>query len=218
MNQASAGPDVARRSSRPTRRDVRDDPVESDETLAQRAAEGDEAAFDTLVRRIHPKLARWALVKTGRDDDADEVVQRTLVRVHGALASFRGEGRLTTWVYRIAHNAWLDMERARESRSRHEEPLRERVGEPTPTQAIGPDERVERDEEAELVRGFFEKLAPRQREVLDLVDLQGYEPSEAAEVLQISASTARVHLHRARRSLRRVILDRHPGLAEEYGK
>ena len=86
---------------------------------------------------------------------------------------------------------------------------------PAPDEAV--DHRLERRETAELVARFFNELAPRQREVLELVDLQGLEPSEAAEALGVSPSTARVHLHRARRALRAVVLNRHPDLAREYG-
>jgi RNA polymerase sigma-70 factor (ECF subfamily) len=190
---------------------------ESVEALARRAAEGDEAAFDRLVRRIHPRLVRWALVKTTEVDDADEVVQRTLVRMYRALPGFRGDSRITTWAYRIATNVWLDMQRAEKTRSRVEEPLMEDVEHAAAAATPSPDARVERAEEADLLRRFFADLAPRQREVLELVDLQGLEPSEAASAMEVTPSTARVHLHRARRALRRIILDERPELAEEYG-
>lgn len=154
----------------------------------------------------------------GGSDEADEVVQRTLVRIHRGLGGFRGDARFTTWVHRIANNVWLDMERSRGSRSKMEESLmRETVTIEGPT-GPGPEEGLARREAVEIVTRFFDALAPRQREVLELVDLQGYEPSEAASIMEISPSTARVHLHRARRTLRRAILDHHPHMAEEYGK
>jgi RNA polymerase sigma-70 factor (ECF subfamily) len=194
-----------------------DDGRESVEALARRAAEGDEAAFDRLVRRIHPRLVRWALVKTTEVDDADEVVQRTLVRMYRALPGFRGDSRVTTWAYRIAANVWLDMQRARKSRSRVEEPLMDDMEHSAAATTPRPDARVERGQEADLLRRFLADLAPRQREVLELVDLQGLAPSEAAAAMDVTPSTARVHLHRARRALRRIILDERPELAEEYG-
>lgn len=196
---------------------MRDEGTESVEALARQAAEGDEAAFDRLVRRIHPRLMRWALVKTTQADDAEEVVQRTLVRVYRALPGFRGESRVTTWMYRIASNVWLDMERARKSRSRVEEPLMEDIEHAAVATTPAPDARVARSQEADLLLRFFDDLTVRQREVLELVDLQGLEPAEAAAAMEVTPSTARVHLHRARRTLRRIILDREPELAEEYG-
>lgn len=194
-----------------------DDSTEPAPDLLDRARAGDAEAFDELARGILPRLARWALVKAGGGDEADEVVQRTLVRVHQGLGGFRGDARFTTWVHRIANNVWLDLERARGSRSRMEEGL---MGDTvTLGTAVGQraDEGLDRREAKELVTRLFDELAPRQREVLELVDLQGYEPMEAASIMEISPSTARVHLHRARRTLRRAILEHHPYVAEEYG-
>jgi RNA polymerase sigma-70 factor (ECF subfamily) len=68
---------------------------------------------------------------------------------------------------------------------------------------------------AALVRAFFAELQGRQREVFDLVDLQGYTPAEAAEMLEIEPPTARVHLLRARRAIRERILAAHPTLMED---
>lgn len=196
---------------------VRDDSLEPPPSLIRRAGAGDRKAFDEIVRTIYPRLQRWALVKAGGGDDADEIVQRTLVRVHRGLDGFRGDARFTTWVYRIANNVWLDMERSRASRSKMEESIMtQRATDVGPTEP-GPDERLARREAAELLASFFGELAPRQREVLELVDLQGYEPTEAASIMDVSPSTARVHLHRARSALRRMILERHPRVAEEYG-
>lgn len=196
---------------------MRDDSTEPAPELLERARAGDAEAFDEVVRDIFPRLARWALVKAGGGDEADEVVQRTLVRIHRGLGGFRGDARFTTWVYRIANNVWLDMERSRGSRSKMEEDLMRETVTLRPPGGPRPDEGLARREAVDLVTRFFEELAPRQREVLELVDLRGYEPSEAASIMEISPSTARVHLHRARRTLRRAILDRHPHLAEEYG-
>lgn len=194
-----------------------DDATEPPPDLLERARSGDPDAFDEIVRGIFPGLARWALVKAGGGDEADEVVQRTLVRMHRGLGGFRGDARLTTWAYRIASNVWLDMERSRGRRSKMEEDLMRETVTLRPPGGPGPDEALVRREAVDLVTRFFEELAPRQREVLELVDLRGYEPSEAASIMEISPSTARVHLHRARRTLRRAILERHPHFAEEYG-
>lgn len=196
---------------------LREEGTDSIEALARRAANGDEAAFDGLVRRVHPRLMRWALVQTRQTDDAEEVVQRTLVRVYRSLPRFRGDSLVTSWMYRIARNVWLDMERARRGRARVEEPMKDDVTHRAVATTSSPDAGIERRQEADLLRRFFDDLAPRQREALELIDLQGLEPTEAAEVMEVAPSTARVHLHRARRTLRRIILDQEPELAEEYG-
>ena len=63
---------------------------------------------------------------------------------------------------------------------------------------------------ARLVRALFTALSPRQRELIELVDTQGYKTVEAAEMMGIQPETARVHLLRARRTLRAKMLELHP--------
>ena len=70
--------------------------------------------------------------------------------------------------------------------------------------AIG-DQRV-----AAIVRAFFADLPPRQRELIELVDTEGYSAAEAARMIGIEPETARVHLLRARRTLRSKMLEAHP--------
>lgn len=76
------------------------------------AASGDDEAFRQLVREVHPTLRRWALGRTGDSDDADEVVQRALIRMHRSLHTFTGDSRLTSWLYRIVANAAIDVRRS----------------------------------------------------------------------------------------------------------
>jgi RNA polymerase sigma factor (sigma-70 family) len=76
--------------------------------------------------------------------------------------------------------------------------------------------RIGGSEAVEVARAFFSELPERQREVFDLVELQGYTATEAAEMLVMSPSTVRVHLLRARRTLRTRIMEQHPALAEDF--
>jgi RNA polymerase sigma factor (sigma-70 family) len=63
---------------------------------------------------------------------------------------------------------------------------------------------------AALVRSFFTDLPPRQRELLELIDAQGYTAVEAAQIMGIEPETARGHLLRARRTMRAKMLELHP--------
>ena len=65
----------------------------------------------------------------------------------------------------------------------------------------------------ELVRTYLEELPTRQREVLDLVDMQGFAPAEVAEMLDLNAATVRTNLFKARRAVRKKVLERHPELS-----
>jgi DNA-directed RNA polymerase specialized sigma24 family protein len=67
----------------------------------------------------------------------------------------------------------------------------------------------------DVVRGTLGILPARQREVFDLVDLQGYTPADAAAMLEMIGTPVRVHLLRARRRLRTRILEMHPHIVED---
>jgi RNA polymerase sigma-70 factor (ECF subfamily) len=88
-----------------------------------------------------------------------------------------------------------------------------------PSDDAGPDPTVafERRDAAGAARAALTGLPPRQREVFDLVDLQGHAPHEAAAVLGLSDGTVRTHLFRARRAVRAAVLALDPALAEEFG-
>lgn len=178
----------------------------------RRAAAGDEDAFRSLVREVYPTLRRWALARTGHPDDADEVVQRTLIRMHRGLGGFSGEGRLTTWLYRIVANAAADLERSHSAHGPSTGGPLEGSADPWPD----PVRAVHAGRMAAAVRDFFDALPPRQREVLELVDHEGLRPVDVAEMLDIEPVTVRANLFKARRAVRRAMLARYPELTEGY--
>ncbi len=185
--------------------------------LVRRAQAGDEAAFEHLVRRFYDRIYRWALVRTSDPDDAEDVTQQVLVNLHRGLLTFDGRAQFSTWLYRVVTNASSGFLRGRLRWGR----LKERVavqqsllgGVETPE---GIDCEAAETRAAALVGVFLEQLPRRQREVFDLVDLQGYEPVEVSRMLELRPVTVRTHLLRARRALRRKIIESHPELVEGY--
>lgn len=182
--------------------------------LVRRATEGDDDAFRLLVRHVHPTLRRWALAKTGDADAADEAVQRTLIRMHRGLGRFSGDSALTSWLYRILSNVVIDMHRAESSTptvtEETLEQMREQAEQPDPVRAL------HAGRLADAVRDFFEALPPRQREVMELVDFEGLQAVDVAEMMGIEPVSVRAHLFKARRAIRERILERHPELMEGY--
>ena len=176
------------------------------------ARRGDAAAFAELVRVIRPLIFRWACVDSGDPDDAEDVTQEVLVRVYRGLHTYREGSSFTTWLFQIVRNVGLDRTRKLGRRRR----LWEANG---PSSGEGTDDGVEeallREELSGIVRSFMSSLAQRQRQALDLVDMQGHSPAEAAEMLGLDPATVRTHLHRARRRLRTLILTHLPEVAQE---
>lgn len=178
--------------------------------LIERAVEGDERALSALLSEIRPRVVRWALVHTAAPDDAEDIAQQTLVRVSAKIAGFAGRSSFSTWVYAVTRSVAADWTRLRRRRAA----LLQAHPQPREDQGV----RASAADLTELVERVREQLAhlpARQRELLDLVDLQGHAPAEAAELLSMNPATVRVHLLRARRTIRARILARYPAMVED---
>ena len=189
---------------------------ESLSALIRGAKAGDEAAFEGLVRRHYDQIYRWALARTGDRDEAEDVTQETLVRLHRHLGGFDGRSAFNTWLYQVTRSAAADLHRKRTRRAR----LALKVKQESTAVAIDPREDEETTDErraSDLVKAFLERLSERQREIFDLVDLQGFSTVEVSAMLKMEPVTVRSHLFRARKAIRGKILESHPELVEGYG-
>ena len=186
----------------------------------RRAADGDEDAFRELVRELYPSLRRWALAVTADSDEADEVVQRTLIRLHRGLPGFSGRSKLSTWTYRILARAAVDVARSRASGPDAVRPGADPTGAARASSAGSQEDPVRTlyaKRIAAEVGALLASLPRRQRQVLVLVDHEGRRPVEVAEMLGLRPVTVRANLFKARRTIRERILARHPELTEGYG-
>jgi RNA polymerase sigma-70 factor (ECF subfamily) len=182
--------------------------------LIGRAAAGDRAAFNELVRRYHATIYRWAAVALGDLDDAEDVTQLVLIRVSSSLRNYQGGARFTTWLYRVTRNVLLEQVRTRRRRTRLFEAEQNRAteddhGEPA-------DRSLDSGKLELAVLGHLGSLPPRQREVFELADIQGFAPVEIAVMLDVEPVTVRTNLLKARRALRERLLAQQPKLIEEY--
>jgi RNA polymerase sigma-70 factor (ECF subfamily) len=182
-------------------------PPEGD--VLRRAQAGDDEAFTRLVETWHPRVFRWACGMLDDPDDADDVAQRVLMRLYTHLSRFRGGARFSTWLYQITRNAARDAMRRRGRRLRALERLHVLDHDAVPEPAAEPG-----DPAVVAARAALARLPERQRAVFDLVELQGYAPQEAAALIGIAPATVRVHLLRARRTLRQIVLTSAPPASE----
>lgn len=174
------------------------------ERIARAAQAGEAGALDELIRSVRPRVFRWAVVQTRNPDDAEDVVQEVALVLMRRLDRYRG-GSFSGWLYRVTTNAVKDARRRLQRRrgvrwSDADAELEAPVAQSALDALIG------RELGATLGR-FLNELPRRQREVLDLVDVQGHAGVDAAAMLEIDPATARVHLLRARRALRIRLLE-----------
>lgn len=175
--------------------------------LAERAAKGEPEALGRLAGALRPLICRWALVITGDPNDAEDVAQHVLMKMMDSIGGFDGRSKVTTWAYRITRNAGLDHQR-RTKRDRRLADKAELLARAEPPRLDDPLDDIEMERTMRLIRTLLRELPMRQREVFDLVDLQGLDPKEAAELLEMNPNTLRVHLLRARRRMRSEMLAR----------
>lgn len=152
----------------------------------ERAAAGDDLAFETMVRRHADAVWRLARANLRDDFTAEEVVQDTFVKAHRALAGFRGDASLRTWLLAICQRTCIDVSRRkRPAVVSLDEARRARAHEDQPelTVALGQ---------------AMGRLSDDERRAFTLVDVLGYSREEAAQIVGVPPSTMRSRVAKAR--------------------
>jgi RNA polymerase sigma-70 factor, ECF subfamily len=206
----------------------------SERDLCAALRRGDESAFSTLVSLYHAPLRRLALSYVRSSAVADEVVQETWLGVIRGIQAFEERSSLKTWIFRILSNT-AKTRAERESRVVPVSALRAADldgDEP----AVDPDrffdqqharwpghwaspparwdelpaEHLEGRELLDAMKAAIEELPSRQRQVIVLRDIEGWDSEEVCRVLELSEANQRVLLHRARSKVRQA-LEHHMG-------
>jgi RNA polymerase sigma factor (sigma-70 family) len=170
--------------------------LQSDERLADLAANGHEAAFDAIVDRYRTPLTRYCAGIVG-PSRAEDAVQLALINAHDALQRTDEVRHLRSWLYRIAHNAALNVLRA----VRDDVSLDAAFAAAAITED-GPAAAFERSERFRATVDAVRELPERQRAALVLRELEGRSHEEIAETLGVTKGSARQHLMRARVAVR----------------
>ena len=170
--------------------------------LIQAARGGDEAAFEQLVRLHEKKIYNLCLRMCGDCEDAAEAAQDTFLALWRGLDSFREEAALSTWLYRLASNACIDLlrrnKRTVDGVSLDDEEQHFEISDRAPT----PEQHVERQETQKLVGEALAALPPDYRQVLVLRELHQLSYAEISEVTALELGTVKSRINRARALLR----------------
>lgn len=182
--------------------------------LVGRAKQGSADAFTELAGRIRARIRRWAARVVRDDDDADDVAQQVLLKLHLRIREFEGRrgSRFTTWLYRMTVNTALNRRRLERRRTQLLHGIPESASTTMPDVAAKSDQ----DTLAVLVRACLTDLSDREREVFQLADLQGMPATDIAAALGVQPVSVRATLSRARRRIRIRMMEQHPHLLEEY--
>ncbi len=171
--------------------------------LLRRAQNGDGGAFEEIVRAHEKTVYHLALRQLGSREDAEDAAQEVFLKAFTALGSFRGDSRLSVWLYRITSNVCVDMLRRR--RETVSLSVENEDGEPVeldlPDERFDPAELAERKDLREQVGKALSMLPDDAREILLLRELGGQRYDEIAQTLDLDIGTVKSRIFRARKKL-----------------
>ncbi len=178
---------------------MRDGEAADSPEFLERLRAGDARAFEELVALHQHRVFGVALRMLGSAAEAEEAAQEAFVRAHKSLPEFRGDAKLSTWLYTIVSRLCLTRLGASDRRAiRHGEETLLRLAD----QRGGPDADAERAELEVALHRAIAELPEERRAVVVLRDLEGLPYEEIAEALGIELNTVRSRLHRARMDLK----------------
>ncbi len=168
------------------------------------------AAFNILVRRYSRTAVTLALAHTSSADAAEDVAQEALIRAWTALGSCGDPDRFGSWLSTIIRRTALNMRTKLDRRRQMRDRFAPEVAAGSASTSQTPVDQQLANELDGVLASAIEMLAPRQREVLLLHDLEGRSHGEIGELLEITASTSRKHLSDARSRVREQLTMSHP--------
>ena len=189
-------------------------PDEIESKLVTRLVAHDERAFNQLVRLYERRVLAVVMRMLGSRVEAEDLAQEVFVQVFKAIGTFRGESKLSTWIYRIAIN--LCKNRAKYLRVRHtdeQDPL-DSIAERLPSSAsrgasVGqmdrPDDAMAGKQVELIVQRAILQIEPSFRECLILRDVEELSYEEIEEITGLAAGTVKSRIFRARALLRGIV-------------
>ena len=177
--------------------------------LIQGLKSGDEASFKYLVENYKDRIFNTAIGIVQNAEDAEDVAQEVFIQVYRSIHSFKGESKLSTWMYRIATTRSLDLLRSRKSKKRFgfmqrlfgegNEPLYEIPDFNHPGVAM------DRKETAAKLFKAIAQLPENQKAAFTLHKLEDLSYQEISEVMQTSVPAVESLMHRAKQNLKKIL-------------
>ncbi len=170
-----------------------------DEDIMIKVKDGRVQMLAILFERYHVKLYNFFMRLTSDRGQSEDLTQEVFFRMLKYRATYRGDGKFTTWMFRIGRNAHIDHLK----KFKKEIPLgnqweEEPAGEPSP------DRQTQAEQEAMFIRKALSRLSPTKKEVILLSRFQGMKYGEISRVMGCSISSVKVQVHRAMKDLKNI--------------
>ena len=177
--------------------------------LIQELRSKNEQAFKTLVETYQDMVFNTAIGIVQNAQDAEDVAQEVFIRVFRSIHSFKGESKLSTWIYRITTSCALDLIRSRKSKKRfaflqrlfgeNNEPIYEVPDFNHPGVAMD-----QKENAAKLFKAI-DQLPENQKVAFTLHKLEDLSYQEISEVMQTSVSAVESLMHKAKQNLKKIL-------------
>lgn len=174
----------------------------TDEELAIRVQGGDKAAFAAIMERFEGKLLRYGNKFLAEREDVVDIVQEVFISVYQNIKSFDEVQKFSPWIYRIAHNAFVN---GLKKRSRNPfvmldfDALLSHTVSEDPLQG----ER-EQEEMHKMIDVGLDQISPKYKEILILYYLEELPYKEIADILEVPTGTVGIRIKRAKEALKKV--------------
>jgi len=185
-----------------------------EKAIVERLQARDERAFNELVHQFERRVFGLVFRMLGSREEAEDLAQEVFVQVFKAIDQFRGESKLSTWIYRIAINLCKNRNKYLQRRHAHQQDDIEALGDRAPmSSAKGttagsiarPDDMLVGLQVERIVQDAIQQLEEDFREVLILRDVEDMSYEEIGEITGLPSGTVKSRIHRARERLREAI-------------
>jgi len=186
---------------------------EEERSLIQNVINGDRDAYEALVLAHQKNVYNLALKMTKSEEDALDISQETFFKAYRQLERFRGDSKLSVWLYRMTYNLCIDFLR-KQSRSKLFSISRDDDNESDTNEFDIPDFRdlpednVIRSENREAILESIEELPENQRRIFIMREVTGMSYTDMSHILKISMGTVKSRLARARLNLANILISK----------
>jgi len=183
--------------------------VHQSEALIDKLKQGDEAGFAAMVNAYQDMVYNTAISIVQNADDADDITQEVFVQVHLSIGEFKGESKLSTWLYRITISKALDHEKKKNRKKRfgfvHSFFGSGSEEQNHPVEFNHPGVQLEKKEKAAELFSALKQLPEKQRVAFTLHKIEGRGHQEIAEIMDTSLYAVESLMGRAKLNLKKML-------------
>ena len=180
--------------------------IDEDEALIMAALKGSVFAWEKLVKRYESKIYNHGLRLTGNPSDAMDLMQEVFLGVYRNLHRFRGDAKFSSWIFRIAHNKAVDMNRRKRLMTSSPKFFADEGDDEFEKfpgkKELEPENRLGNQEQNFHVLKMLSELSSDQRSIVELKVFQSLTFDEIAELQDISANTVKTRFYSALKKMK----------------